>query len=551
VQLSEFNDATFVDMVDSFIDEYLQMYPSRATYIGIHKFDHLLENVSQAAIDDFIEKEKEYLHLCESFEAEGSLNKESQIDLEILTGILRADPVYHQVFKRYFRDPSLYINLITSSCHILWLRDFADKEQRYAALVSRLKAIPELLSEAKENLRKADFIPEIWLEVARDMADSAGIFFSGTIGAISGEVPSLKNELLAASDLTIKVVKDYRRFLDDELSAKPDGSFAAGRKLYELLLKEIHMLPYTSNELEQIGLDYIDKTTNRLNELNNEVNPGKSWPEVIEEIKNDYPAAEELLDYYKKEVAATRRFIMEREIVSVPDNEMLELMETPAFMRALLPYAAYMMPAPFEADQTGFFWVTPVDRSASDDKKREQLSGHSRSAITVRSLHEGYPGHHLQLCHANLIKSKIRRIFRTSVFAEGWALYCEDLMRETGFYRDKRIELMQLKDQLWRSCRVVLDVRLHAGECTFDEAVTMLVNTARLENSNARAEVRRYTQTPTQPMSYLMGKIEIEKLLRDIRFQSPDMPIRDIHNRLLSYGTIPVTLVRQAMLGTN
>ena len=110
---------------------------------------------------------------------------------------------------------------------------------------------------------------------------------------------------------------------------------------------------------------------------------------------------------------------------------------------------------------------------------------------------------------------------------------------------------MQLKDQLWRSCRVVLDVRLHAGECTFDEAVTMLVNTARLENSNARAEVRRYTQTPTQPMSYLMGKIEIEKLLRDIRFQSPDMPIRDIHNRLLSYGTIPVTLVRQAMLGTN
>ncbi len=551
MQLSEFNDATFGDMVDSFIDEYLQMYPSRATYIGIHTFDHLLENVSQAAVDDFLEKEKEYLHLCERFDAGESLNKDNRTDLEILTGILRTDPVYHQVFKRYFRDPSLYINLITSSCHILWLRDFALKEQRYAALVSRLRAIPEFLSEAKENLRKADFIPAVWLEVARDMAASAGKFFSGTIGAISGEVPSLKNDLLAASELTIKVINDYRQFLQDELSAKPDGSFAAGRELYDLLLKEIHMLPYTAEELEQIGLDYIDRTTKRLNELNNEINPDKNWPEVIEDIKNDYPAADELLDYYIKEVAATRRFIIEKEIVSVPNNEKLELMETPPFMRALLPYAAYMMPAPFEADQIGYFWVTPVDESASDDKKREQLSGHSRSAITVRSLHEGYPGHHLQLCHANLIKSKIRRIFRTSVFAEGWALYCEDLMRQAGFYRYKRIELIQLKDQLWRACRVVLDVRLHRGECTFDKAVAMLVNIARLENSNARAEVRRYTQTPTQPMSYLMGKIEIEQLLRDIRIQFPDMPMRDIHNRLLSYGTIPVALVRRAMLGTN
>jgi uncharacterized protein (DUF885 family) len=209
-----------------------------------------------------------------------------------------------------------------------------------------------------------------------------------------------------------------------------------------------------------------------------------------------------------------------------------------------------MTPAAFEEPQRGLFWVTPIDKS-NPTAAREQLAGHSRAAIEVRTLHEGYPGHHLQLCIGNRLKSRVRRIFGTAVFVEGWALYCEEMMKKEGFYTGKKTELIQLKDQLWRACRVVIDVRLHNGEFSFEEAVEMLVKTAGLERINAEAEVRRYSQSPTQPMSYLIGKIEVEGLKRDFIRKFPQISLKAFHDRLLSYGSVPITLVRKQLPGTN
>ena len=123
-------------------------------------------------------------------------------------------------------------------------------------------------------------------------------------------------------------------------------------------------------------------------------------------------------------------------------------------------------------------------------------------------------------------------------------------MKRKGFYRDRRTDLMQLKDQLWRSCRMVIDVGLHTGDMTFDDAVKMLVEKAMLEPTSAVAEVRRYTQNPTQPMSYLIGKIEIERLAADYRRKFANNSLRQFHDKLLSYGSIPIALARREMLGT-
>jgi hypothetical protein len=551
MQIEEFDDSAFTKMVDEFLVEFWQHYPSKATYAGIHEYDEYLDCVSEDAIDGFIGLTGEYEHLCTRFKEEDLLNADNRIDLEILLGYLKADPLYYQIFKRHLRDPSYYVQIALYACHILRLRDFAPKEQRYLSLIARLKEIPQFLIDAKDNMRRTDFMPAVWLAMAREMTFSAQKFFSDIVIDISPEIESLKNDMMAAGTLASKAFEDYLKFLDEELSNKPDGPFAAGKELYDILLKNIHMLPYESEEIEQIGLEYIDDTTRQIDELSRKFEPRKDWPAVIEGIKSDHPAPEELTDYYRDEVDKTRSFVLEKDLVSIPEGEVLEITETPPFARSILPYAAYLMPAPFESNQKGFFWVTPIDVSAPIEKQKEQLLGHSRPAIAVRTLHEGYPGHHLQLCHANRIQSRMRRIFRTSVFAEGWALYCEELMKEQGYYQDKRAELIQLKDQLWRACRVVIDVRLHSGRFGFDEAVTMLVEKARLEKYNAETEVKRYTQTPTQPMSYLIGKIEIERLLKDYIKMFPDLKLKNIHDRLLSFGTIPVALIRRSLPGTN
>ena len=125
------------------------------------------------------------------------------------------------------------------------------------------------------------------------------------------------------------------------------------------------------------------------------------------------------------------------------------------------------------------------------------LRGHARFGIPVTALHEACPGHHLQHLRANQVKGHpLRHIFTSSTFSEGWALYCEDLMYRHGFYIDDRVRLLQLKDLLWRACRVIIDVGLQTGQMGFTEAETFLVRKARLERPNARAEVRRYCANP-------------------------------------------------------
>jgi uncharacterized protein (DUF885 family) len=207
-----------------------------------------------------------------------------------------------------------------------------------------------------------------------------------------------------------------------------------------------------------------------------------------------------------------------------------------------------MNPAPFEKQQKGYFFVTLVDEKLSPEEQEDMLRGHSLYGIPVTALHEGYPGHHLQLVHANYLKNKLRRLLSTNVFIEGWALYCEEMMYDAGFYSDQRSRLLQLKDQLWRACRVIIDVGLHTKKMQYDEAVDLLVDCAKLQKVHAQKEVTRYTFSPTQPMSYLIGKSQILDLKKDYQSKAGvNFNLKEFHDQLLSYGSIPVCLIREEL----
>ena len=172
-----------------------------------------------------------------------------------------------------------------------------------------------------------------------------------------------------------------------------------------------------------------------------------------------------------------------------------------------------------------------------------------RPAIPPTVVHEAYPGHHLQLSVAGRIASKARRYFVTPLLIEGWAFYCEELMAEQSYYQDPRSRVVQLKDQLWRACRVVIDVGLHTRGMSVAEAAGMHAEIARLEAPNARAEVLRYTRSPTQPMSYAVGKEAILDLRETFRKRRGSaFNLKRFHDEFLSYGSIPVSFIGERML---
>src|SRR5690606_74030 len=313
------------------------------------------------------------------------------------------------------------------------------------------------------------------------------------------------------------------------------GDFALGRVAFETRLRYAHGLADTADSLVEYGEALKRETECALDEVAEGLDGGgRGWRDVYDRLRADHPAAHELLDAYADAVARARAFVVERGLATPPPGEALDVIATPEYLRPLIPYAAYQPPAPHETEQRGLFFVTVPAPDAE-----EVLREHSVYGIPITALHEAYPGHHLQLSWANRADTEPRRAFWTPIFAEGWALYCEELMWEQGFYTDPRERLFQLRDLLWRACRLIVDVGLHARGWRPEQAVDFLVREAGPERESAGSEVRRYCADATYPMSCAVGKREILRL-RELYRERAGTAFRlgVFHDRLLKWGTI-------------
>ncbi len=531
-----------------FVEEYLEFNwktsPLSATYAGIHKYDHELDNVKDDFIRDVNEHRKRYLAEISKIPKQ-ELTDEEQIDWQLLRNEIESTIKDSEEIQFWKTRAAVYPELCAHSMFILFVREFAPLEDRASAIVSRMREVPRVLEDGARNLENC---PQLFVNLGIEMTDGCTSFIQDLMPKLGTKVPKMKQQLEAAGRKALSALQRYRQYLEAELLNKTKGDFAVGGELFDFKLKTNHMLSYDAQDILEIGREIKLRTEEALRQATLRIDPDKKWYEVISDIKKMHPQPSELLQTYKKEMESARDFVLQKNLVTVPADENLDVIPTPSFSRPIIPYAAYMNPAQFEKQQTGHFYVTLIEDDLSPKEKEEILRGHPTFGIPVIALHEGYPGHHLQLVIANKLKNRLRRLLETTVFVEGWALYCEEMMYEAGFYSDPRSRLLQLKDQLWRACRVIIDVGLHTKTMSYQQAVDLLVNDAKLERVHAQKEVTRYTYTPTQPMSYLIGKKQILELRNDYQKKhGDDFNLKEFHDKLLSFGSIPVCLIRKAL----
>jgi uncharacterized protein (DUF885 family) len=195
----------------------------------------------------------------------------------------------------------------------------------------------------------------------------------------------------------------------------------------------------------------------------------------------------------------------------------------------------------------GHFFVPFPPDGASEQEVQQRLENNSYASIPTTSVHEAYPGHHWHLVTAKSNPSRVRRTFRTPYFTEGWGLYAEQVMREQGFFTDPRQEMCQFEATLFRAARIIVDVSLHVGDMTLDEAIEFMRTRGNLPEPTARAEVIRYCSLPTQASAYLTGCLEILRI-RDRFMQERGGSLRDFHDRIGHSGGLPIALAEQAAL---
>jgi len=544
----------FSRLIDQILDSRCKANPVLATILGVHKYDHKLDKTNAESRKRYLKKLKEYLKKLDGFSPDvkndiTKLNKNEMIDLKILKNTLEVEIAEEEKIRWLKRNAMIYPQTALKSCFFIIMRDFAPLSRRMRSVLARLKQIPRLMKEGQRNLARGKNIPEIWTQIAIETTAGGKVYFKKTIPQFAEKVPGLKKALLAANKKTISAFENYEKFLKESLLPRSKGDFAVGKRVFNFLLKTKHQLPYTSDDLLTIGNRVIKETQAEMRSLSMKIDPQKSWIRILEDLKKKHPPKENLLGFYIKEVKRARAFVKKKKLVTFPKKESLLVIETPIFNRHNMPFAAYMPPDRFEKKKRGFLWVTPVNEKLPPERQEQQLQGHSVYGVGVTAVHECYPGHHIQLLTGGKTRSKVRRQMGTPFFAEGWALYCEQMMYEQGFFKKPETRLFQLKNQLLRACRVVIDVNLNTGKMSFDQAVQMLVKVAKLDPIRAQGEVRFYSYMPTYPMSYTLGKLEILRLREDYKkVKGKTFNLKDFHDKLISYGSIPVQMIRDIML---
>jgi uncharacterized protein (DUF885 family) len=525
-------------IVESCLDLKWHMDPVEATGAGISRHDHHLGSFGE---DDVLQHLAALKSVVGALEEVATESLDDEIDRTALLNHVRVTVHRFERERPHRHDPSFWLGHALEGLYLLTVVRDRTENDRTSALEGRIKAIPGFLAEARETLARC---PGVFMDTALELA-AAGVRLIDDV--VAEFLPEGSMELSEACTEARYAVDGFATYLRSGLGDSTEDGFAIGEESFEFRLHYEHALRASSAELWRYGNALIEEVEHDLETVAEDLSPGTSWQDVVDRLRADHPPADQLVAAYAAEMERSRRFVEDNGLVSMPGGD-LEVVETPPFLRPLIPFAAYQPPGAFSTDGTGWFYVTPPDLDSDPDLAERILRDHCVHELACTALHEGYPGHHLQFSTAYAQPRPVRRVVSTPVTVEGWALYCEEMMGEQGFYRTHEERLFQRLALLWRAVRIVLDVGLHTRGISVDEAVDFLVARVHFDRAHALAEVRRYCAHPAYQLSYAVGFREIAALRESYRnAMGADYSLRGFHESLLRYGGLPVSIIRWGM----
>ena len=535
-------DDRLYDLAEARFRRIVRDNPVVGTYVGIHTEDERLGDGSRDAVLAELEAEKAHLAEIEAIDP-NQLSETGRFERDLEIHNLRRGIFDAEVVRTWERR-STALDTVGDALFLIFAQDFAPLPERLASITARLEAVPVYLAEARSRAT----VPQVrlWQQLEIETATDLPSFLA-EIGAAAASLPKAEQaRLVKASTAAREALDGYRTWLEASL-AGGTNEWALGAERYDALVALRAFDGLDADGILAIGEEQLATNKAARVDAARAIDPTVDEATVVDRIKNDHPATfEEALELYRDVMVRSRTYLIDQRIVTVPDDERIDVIPTPEYLRNVIPFAAYFSPPKFDPAPKGIYIVTP---SVGNDPNA--MREHNRSSISNTSIHEAYPGHHLQLAVANRHPSLTRLLTDAPEFVEGWGMYSEQMMREQGFDDGPNFRLAMYTDAIWRACRIILDVRMHRGELSVDEATDFLVAETSFEVANARAEVHRYTYTPTYQLSYLLGKVLLLQLRADEqRRLGARFDLRTFHDTLFNNGSLPISFHRRLLRET-
>ena len=502
-----------------------------------------------------LEETKKELESLRSIDI-NKLSDKDQIDYKFIESILVGKEIEYEEIQSWKMDPRDYMNFRQISNKIYSTKSYEE------ILEYLLKYLPVVLNDLKFAMQQIDTYVPRFQELGLFMAENSIPIFRLTISEITYAYQEMNDweedvRINKIDKLNTEIRNQLELFIDFlkyDLPKKNKSSFSIGKETYNKMLKNQFLLNYDDETLWEFGWKEFNNTLNKMDELAKEIDPNKSTKELLIDIKNEYPDPDKMIEAHQYWVDKSGEHIKSKKLIPIPWKERVRVVPREEYLRKTSYYGNFSRST--GKDEEGFFtskWkINPFEERWDQKTKDEYLVEHDWGVIIVTAPHETYAGHHIQGLYQMHNPRELRRNNGLSLFSEGWGLYNEQLMLETGFYPDKKIKLRQLQLRLWRNARVIYDVGMHTGKMTYEEAIKLMTDKVGFLRWAAQLEIDSSSSRPGYFIGYFMGMIEILKMREEYRkLMGNNYKISDFHEKLLKIGNMPPSLMKQELFNNN
>ena len=533
--------------VDHLLGYLYEAHPTHATLDGVHTHDDLLEDLSRQGIENNTRALSGYLRRLEDINLAG-LTETERLEHRMLADHIRARMFEFEVTRTWEKNPQYYSDILASSLAGQTLFTHAPAAERARRVLSKLRQAPRLIQAARDNISDP---PGIFVKVGLEAMRGAIKFIEEDLPRAFTSVDDLHllGDLADAQTEASQAIGAYVQYLETDVAPRARASFRLGRENFERKLKLEEGLTLPLDRLLAIATRELKATQEEFRSVAGQMNGGDplvTWAAT----KADHPKPGELVEVARRQIEELATFLERHNIISLPVSEPVVVAPTPDFYR--WSFASMWTPGPFEAKPTrAYYYLTDADPSWAAERKEEYLRDYNNPTLWSISIHEVYPGHFLHYQHLRRVGSKVRKstLFAPGSFVEGWAHYCEEMMMEAGFARERQgVKLGQLGESLIRLARFIVCIRLHAEDLSVEQGMRFFRDEAFMEEVSARREAERGTFDPTY-LIYSVGKLMLMKLRQDYKQQQGKaFSLKTFHDTLLGNGTAPFWLHRALLL---
>ncbi|MGI8475691.1 MAG: DUF885 family protein [Thermomicrobiales bacterium] len=554
------NPAAFDAWLDAFFAYYYARRPVNATFSGVHRHDHLLPDHSDEGRRTTVGEMRALRARLDPIPTDG-LGEAQLHDRLLADGFLDIQLWEDGAANFHAGNPTAYTGEGVFSVISLFQRDSEPLAERVAAAISRMDALPAFLAQGRANVSAA---PTAWTEAAIREANAGAAYFARGIPIVAEERGVDDPAFAAAGERAAEAFQDHAAWLAETLLPHDADGYACGREAFDRYLARGHFLPpgRDSHWVREYAETQLREAQDALERDARDLDPATPWRDQLATLADDHPLLADYYPAYTRVWNEARQAALDHDLVTWPDYP-IAYVPVPRSDREAAPglyYLWYRCPPPFGRAETHRYLVTPIEPEMAEEEREKRLRAASFNAIKLNHVvHHGGLGHHVQNWNAFRAESRVGRMAGvdcasrvamscSGTLIEGWACYATELMDEVGFLTPLE-HLAERHQRVRMAARALVDVALHTGEFTLAEAAAFYVGETAMAEGAAKGEAVKNSMFPGGAMMYLIGIDGIRDLRARIQVREGDaFSLKRFHDRFLSYGAIPVSLIGTSML---